>query len=98
MDTLNDYLQKNEIQKEITLEQRQELILNPNLEEVGYYPGCLLDNYLLYDWNTCTYIIIQEKPLTSWTSTLVATKTNDKKLVDDFFKAQDKVLDEINAE
>ena len=86
------------IELELTLEQCQELILNPNLEEVGYYPGCLLDNYLLYDWDDHTYIIIREKPVNCWTSTLVATKTNDKKLVDDFFKAQDEVLSEINAE
>lgn len=86
------------IEKEITLEQCQELILNPNLEEVGYYPGCLLDNYLLYDWDNHTYIIIQEKYVNCWTSTLVATKTNYKKLVDDFFKVQDEVLNEINAE
>ena len=86
------------IKKEITSDQCQELILNSNLEEVGYYPGCLLDNYLLYDWDNHTYIIIQEEYLNEWTSTLVATKTNDKKLVDDFFKAQDKVLDEIGAE
>ena len=86
------------LQKEITLEQCQKLILNPNLEEVGYYPGCLLDNYLLYDWDTCTYIIIQEKYLNEWASTLMATKTNDKKLVDDFLKTQDEVLDEIDAE
>ena len=86
------------IKKEITPDQYQELILNPNLEEVGYYPGCLLDNYLLYDWDSHTYIIIQEKPLTCWTSTLIATKTNDKKLVDDFFETQDQVLNEINAE
>lgn len=86
------------IEREITCEQCQELILNPNFEEVGYYPGCLLDNYLLYDWDAGTYIIIQEKYLNEWTSTLVATKTNDKKLIDDFFKAQDEVLSEINAE
>lgn len=86
------------IEREITLEQRQELILDPNLEEVGYYPGCLLDNYLLYDWDNHTYIIIKEKYVNCWTSTLIATKTNDKKLVDDFFKTQDEVLDEINAE
>lgn len=86
------------IQKEITLEQRQELILDPNLEEVGYYPGCLLDNYLLYNWDSQTYIIIQEKYVNCWTSTLMATKTNDRKLVDDFFKVQDEVLKEINAE
>ena len=86
------------LQKEITLEQCQELILNPNFEEVGYYPGCLLDNYLLYDWDADTYIIIQEKYLNEWSSTLIATKTNDKKLVDDFLKTQDEVLNEINAE
>lgn len=86
------------IEKEITLEQCQELILDPNFEEVGYYPGCLLDNYLLYDWDNHTYIIIQEKYVNCWTSTLMATKTNDKKLVDDFFKVQDEVLKEINAE
>lgn len=86
------------IEKEITLEQCQELILDPNFEEVGYYPGCLLDNYLLYDWDNHTYIIIQEKYVNCWTSTLMATKTNDRKLVDDFFKVQDEVLKEINAE
>ena len=86
------------IKKEITLDQCQKLILNPDLEEVGYYPGCLLDNYLLYDWNDRTYIIIREKPVNCWTSTLMATKTNDKNLVDDFFKAQDEVLSEINVE
>ena len=86
------------IKKEITSDQYQELILNPNLEEVGYYPGCLLDNYLLYDWNNHTYIIIKEKYVNCWTSTLIATKTNDKKLVDDFFKTQDEVLNEIDAE
>ena len=86
------------IELELTLEQCQKLILNPNLEEVGYYPGCLLDNYLLYDWDNHTYIIIQEKYLNEWSSTLMATKTNDSKLVDEFFKAQDKVLDEIYAE
>ena len=86
------------VKKEITLDQCQKLILNPNLEEVGYYPGCLLDNYLLYDWDTCTYIIIQEKYLNEWSSTLIATKTNDRKLVDDFLKTQDEVLNEINAE
>lgn len=86
------------IEKEITSDQCQELILNPNLEEVGYYPGCLLDNYLLYDWDNNTYIIIQEKYVNCWTSTLVATKTNNEKLADDFLKEQDKVLDEINAE
>ena len=86
------------VKKEITSDQCQELILNPNLEEVGYYPGCLLDNYLLYDWDDHTYIIIQEKYLNCWTSTLIATKTNDSKLVDDFLKTQDEVLNEINAE
>lgn len=86
------------IEKEITLDQCQELILNPNLEEVGYYPGCLLDNYLLYNWDNHTYIIIQEKPVTTWTSTLIATKTDDKKLVDDFFKKQEEVFEEIDAE
>lgn len=86
------------IEREITLEQCQELILNPNLEEVGYYPGCLLDNYLLYDWDNHAYIIIQEKYLNCWNSTLIATKTNDKKIVDDFFKTQDKVFDKIGAE
>lgn len=86
------------IEREITLEQCQELILNPNFEEVGYYPGCLLDNYLLYDWDNYTYIIIKEKYVNCWTSTLVATKTNDKKLVDDFLKTQDEELDEIDAE
>ena len=86
------------IQKELTLEQCQELISNPTLDEVGYYPGCLLDNYLLYDWDEHTYIIIQEKYVNCWTSTLVGTKTNDKKLVDNFFKVQDEVLNEINAE
>ena len=86
------------IEKEITLDQCQKLILNPNLEEVGYYPGCLLDNYLLYDWDNHTYIIIKEKYVNCLTSTLVATKTSDKKLVDDFFKTQDEVLNEINAE
>lgn len=89
---------KMKIKKEITSDQCQELILNPNLEEVGYYPGSLLDNYLLYDWNACTYIIIQEKYLNCWSSTLMATKTNDKKLVDDFLKTQDEVFKEINAE
>ena len=89
---------KIKIEKEITLDQCQKLILNPNLEEVGYYPGCLLDNYLLYEWDNHTYIIIQEKHVNCWTSTLVATKTNDKKLVDDFLKTQDKVFDEIGAE
>ena len=86
------------IEKEITLDQCQELILSPELDQLGYYPGCLLDNYLLYDWDTCTYIIIQENYLNEWSSTLVATKTNDRKLVDDFLKTQDEVLNEINAE
>lgn len=86
------------IQKEITLEQCQELILDPNLEEVGYYPGCLLDNYLLYDWDNKKYIIIQEKYVNCWTSTLIATETDDEKLVDNFLKVQDEVLKEINAE
>ena len=86
------------VKKEITLDQCQELILNPNLEEVGYYPGCLLDNYLLYDWDNHTYIIIKEKYVNCWSSTLIATKTNDKKLADGFLKTQDKVLDEIDAE
>ena len=86
------------IQKEITPDQYQELILNPTLDEVGYYPGCLLDNYLLYDWDDHTYIIIKEKYVNCWTSTLVATKTNDEKLADDFLKEQDKVFNEINAE
>ena len=86
------------IEKEITSDQCQKLILNPSFEEVGYYPGSLLDNYLLYDWNACEYIIIQEKPLTCWTSTLIATKTNNEKLVDDFLKTQDEVFKEINAE
>lgn len=86
------------IEKEITLEQCQELILDPDFDQLGYYPGCLLDNYLLYDWDNHTYIIIQEKYLNEWSSTLMATKTNDRKLVDDFLKAQDKVLDEIGAE
>lgn len=89
---------KMKIKKEITPDQCQELILNPNLEEVGYYPGCLLDNYLLYDWDNHTYIIIKEKYVNCWTSTLVATKTNDEKLADDFLKEQDKVFDEIDAE
>lgn len=86
------------IVKEITLKECQELILNPAFDQVGYYPGCLLDNYLLYDWDNHTYIIIQEKYVNCWTSTPVATKTNDKKLVDNFFKVQDEVLNEINAE
>lgn len=89
---------KVKIQKEITLEQCQELILNPALDQVGYYPGCLLDNYLLYNEAACTYIIIQEKYVNCWSSTLMATKTNDRTLVDDFLKTQDKVLDEIEAE
>ena len=76
------------------LEQCQELILNPAFDQVGYYPGCLLDNYLLYDRDNHTYIIIREKFVNCWTSTLIATKTNDKKLVDDFFKMQDEVLKE----
>lgn len=86
------------IQKEITPDQYQELISNPTLDEVGYYPGCMMDNYLLYNWDTCAYILIQEKYLNEWSSTLIATKTNDKKLVDNFFKVQDEVLNEINAE
>ena len=86
------------IEREITLDQCQELILNPDFDQLGYYPGCLLDNYLLYDWDDHTYIIIKEKYVNCWTSTLIATKTNDSKLVDEFFKAQDKVLDEIDAE
>lgn len=86
------------IEKEITLDQCQKLILSPDFDQLGYYPGCLLDNYLLYNWDNHTYIIIQEKYVNCWTSTLVATKTNDKKLVDDFFKVQDEVLNEINAE
>lgn len=86
------------IQKEITLDQCQELILNPAFDQVGYYPGCLLDNYLLYNWDNEKYIIIQEKYLNEWSSTLMATKTNDKKLADDFLKAQDEVLNEIGAE
>ena len=86
------------IEKEITLDQCQKLILSPDLDQLGYYPGSLLDNYLLYDWNACTYIIIQEEYLNEWSSTLIATKTNDKKIADDFLKAQDEVLNEINAE
>ena len=86
------------IEKEITLDQCQKLILNPNLDQLGYYPGCLLDNYLLYNDDTCTYIIIQENYLNEWSSTLMATKTNDQALVDDFFKTQDEVLKEVNAE
>ena len=86
------------IKKEITLDQCQKLILSPDLDQLGYYPGSLLDNYLLYNDDACTYIIIQEKYLNEWSSTLMATKTNDKQLVDGFFKAQDKVLSEINAE
>ena len=85
------------VKKEITPDQCEELILNPNLEEAGYYPGCLLDNYLLYDWNDHTYIIIQEKYVNCWTSTLMATKTNDRALVDGFLKTQDEVLNEINV-
>ena len=85
------------IEKEITLDQCQELILNPDLDQLGYYPGCMMDNYLLYDWDACTYIIIQEKYLNEWSSTLIATKTNDKKLVDNFFKVQDAELQEIKA-
>ena len=86
------------IEKEITLDQCQELILNPDLDQVGYYPGCLLDNYLLCNWDNEKYIIIQEKYLNEWSSTLMATKTNDRKLVDDFFKKQEEVLKEVNAE
>lgn len=86
------------IQKEITPDQCQELILDPDFDQLGYYPGCMLDNYLLYNDDTCTYIIIQEKPVNCWASTLIATKTNDKKLVDNFLTVQDKVFDEINAE
>ena len=86
------------IVKEITLKECQELILNPAFDQLGYYPGCLLDNYLLYDWDNHTYIIIQEKYVNCWTSTPVATKTNDKKLVDNFFLVQDEILNEINAE
>lgn len=86
------------IQKEITLEQCQELILSPDLDQLGYYPGCMMDNYLLYNWDTCTYIIIQEKYLNEWSSTLMATKTNDRKLADDFLKTQDEILNEIDAE
>ena len=86
------------IEKEITSDQCQKLILSPDLDQLGYYPGSLLDNYLLYDWDNHTYIIIKEKYVNCWTSTLIATKTNDKKLVDDFFKTQDEVLNEINAE
>lgn len=86
------------IEKEITLDQCQKLILNPDLDQLGYYPGSLLDNYLLYDWDNHTYIIIQEEYLNEWSSTLMATKTNDRALVDDFLKAQDEVLSEINAE
>lgn len=86
------------IEKEITLEQCQELILDPDFDQLGYYPGCMMDNYLLYNWDTEKYVIIQEKYLNEWSSTLIATKTNDKKLVDDFFKVQDEVLKEINAE
>lgn len=86
------------IQKEITLDQCQELILNPAFDQVGFYPGCLLDNYLLYNWDNEKYIIIQEKYLNDWSSTLIATKTDDEKLVDNFFKVQDEVLKEIGAE
>ena len=86
------------IEKEITSDQCQKLILSPDLDQLGYYPGSLLDNYLLYDWDNHTYIIIKEKYVNCWTSTLIATKTNDKKLVDDFFKTQDEVLNEIDAE
>lgn len=89
---------KMKIEKEIALDQCQELILSPDLDQLGYYPGSLLDNYLLYNEAACTYIIIQEKYVNCWTSTLVATKTNDRTLVDDFLKTQDKVFDEINAE
>lgn len=86
------------IQKEITLDQCQELILDPDFDQLGYYPGCMMDNYLLYNWDNEKYIIIQEKYLNEWSSTLMATKTNDKKLADDFLKAQDEVLNEIGAE
>lgn len=86
------------IQKEITLDQCQELILDPDFDQLGYYPGCMMDNYLLYNWDTCTYILIQEKYLNEWSSTLIATKTDDKKLVDNFLKEQDEVLNEIGAE
>lgn len=86
------------IEKEITLEQCQELILSPDFDQLGYYPGCMMDNYLLYDWDNGTYIIVQEKYLNEWSSILIATKTDDKKLVDNFFKVQDEVLKEINAE
>ena len=89
---------KIKIEKEITLDQCQELILNPDFDQLGYYPGSLLDNYLLYNEATRIYIIIREKHVNEWSSTLMATKTNDKKLVDDFFKAQNEVLNEINAE
>lgn len=80
------------IEKEITLDQCQKLILSPDFDQLGYYPGCLLDNYLLYNWDTEKYVIIQEKYLNEWSSTLIATKTNDKKLVDNFFKVQDEIL------
>ena len=86
------------IEKEITLDQCQKLILSPDLDQLGYYPGSLLDNYLLYDWDNHTYIIIKEKYVNCWSSTLIATKTNDKKLADDFLKTQDEILDEIDAE
>lgn len=87
-----------QIVKEITLKECQELILDPDLDQLGYYPGCMMDNYLLYNWDTCQYILIQEKYLNDWSSTLIATKTDDEKLVDNFFKVQDEVLNEINAE
>lgn len=80
------------IEKEITLEQCQELILNPDFYQLGYYPGCMMDNYLLYNCDTCKYILIQEKYLNDWSSNLIATKTDDEKLVDNFFKVQDEVL------
>lgn len=86
------------IEKEITLEQCQELILDPDFDQLGYYPGCMMDNYLLYNWDTCQYILIQEKYLNDWSSTLIATKTDDEKLADNFFKVQDEVLKEIGAE
>lgn len=80
------------IEKEITSDQCQELILSPDLDQVGYYPGCLLDNYLLYNWDTEKYVIIQEKYLNEWSNTLIATETDDEKLVDNFFKVQDEIL------
>lgn len=86
------------IEKEITLDQCQELILDPDFDQLGYYPGCMMDNYLLYNWDTCQYILIQEKYLNDWSSTLIATKTDDEKLADNFFKVQDEVLKEIGAE